>query len=232
MEKVPDKTVATRKVGVEDIIMMRLRKDRFHTRIPSHYAPPVDKKSQYQVALVAQDCESNTFDNYETGRTYELHFWLRVATSNASTLLKGADLMLPSMQWYALASATSNMEARSYLKSFGFRPLHIEKIDLREQGGVIAFPDGGRIEWNIAGPGRVFPRVGVRHVIFVKKDGPDAVGHRINALLSDAVMEQLGRVHIQTTALEPFLLQGDRFAAVVQRMHKLEADVVWREHPK
>lgn len=228
----PDKTVATRKVGAEDIIIMRLPADRFRDRIPSHYDPPVDAKSRYQVALLAQSCEGNSFDNDETGRTDDLHFWLRVASSNPGRHVKGADIMLPSMHWFALASATSNADAGSYLESFGFSPRNLEKIDLQGHGGVIAFPGGSRIEWTIAGPGNGLPRVGVNHVIFVAADGPDADGHRVTALLSDTVMEQLGKVHIQTTALEPFLFNRERFPAVVHRMSKLEADVVWRRHSK
>jgi len=232
MSKLLDMTVATRKVGAEDIIMMRLPADRFRNSIPSHYDPPVDDKSRYQVALLAQSCEGNSFDNDETGRTDELHFWLRVASSNPGPHVKGADIMLPSMHWFALASATSNAEAGSYLESFGFSPLNLEKIDLHGHGGSLTFPGGSRIEWTIAGPGKGFPRVGVKHVIFVAADGPDAAGHRVTALVSDTVMEQPGKVHIQTAALEPFLFEGERFAAAVHRMSKLEADVVWRRHPE
>lgn len=232
MNTVRDMTVAARKVGAEDIIMMRLPADRFRNRIPSHYHPSVDDKSRYQVALLAQSCEGNSFDKNETGRTDELHFWLRVASSNPGPHVKGADIMLPSMHWFALASATSNADAGSYLESFGFSPLNLERIDLRAHGGSLAFPGGSRIEWTIAGPGRGLPRVGVRHVIFVAADGPGAAGHRVTALLSDTVMEQLGKVHIQTAALEPFLFKGERFPAVVHRMSRLEADVFWRRHSK
>lgn len=232
MNTVPDMTVVTRKVGAEDIIMMRLPADRFRNCIPSHLNPPVDDKSRYQVALLAQSCERNSFDKNETGRTDELHFWLQVASSSPGPLVKGADIMLPSMHWFAVASATSNPDAGSYLKSFGFSPLKLEKIALRSYGGSLAFPGGSRINWTIAGPGKGLPRVGVRHVIFVAADGPDAVGHRVTALVSDTVMEQLGKAHIQTAALEPFLFEGERFATAVHRMSKLEADVVWQRHPK
>jgi hypothetical protein len=232
MNTLPDMAAATRKVGAEDIIMMRLPSDRFRNCIPSHYEPPVDDKSRYQVALLTQSCERNSFDNDETGRTDDLHFWLRVASSNPGPHVKGADIMLPSMHWLALASATSNADAGRYLESFGFNPLNLEKIDLQGHGGSLAFPDGSRIVWTIAGPGKGLPRVGVRHVIFVAADGPDAAGHRITALVSDTVMEQPGKVYIQTAALEPFLFEGERLPAAVHRMPKLEAGVVWGRHPK
>ena len=61
MNRVTDMTVATRKVGAEDIIMMRLPADRFRNGIPSHYDPPVDDKSRYQVALLVQSCEMLIF---------------------------------------------------------------------------------------------------------------------------------------------------------------------------
>jgi hypothetical protein len=232
MSKVSDKTMANRKVGAEDIIMMRLPTDRFRGSIPPHYAPPVNDKSLYQVALLAQACKSNSFDNYETGGTDELHFWLQIASSNAGALVKGADIMLPSMHWFALACATKNVTARSYLQKFGFSPQSLQRIDLQEHGGSLSFPDGGRIDWTITGPGKGLPHVGVNHVIFVAEDKPNAIGHRVAALLSDTVMQQPGRVHIQTAALEPFLLEGERFVVVVHRMSKLEANVVWRQHPK
>ena len=138
--------------------------------------------------------------------------------------------MLPSMHWYQLASASSNATSRGYLQTVGFSPLNLEKIHFHEHGGSILFPDGGRIEWSTTGHGKRLPRVGVNHVVYTTKDGPDVVGHRIAALLSDTVMEQPGRVSIQTKSLEPFLIEGERFAAAVNRMTKLEADVIWQQH--
>lgn len=217
-------------MGAEDFIMMRLPSDRFRSSIPSHYTPPVDGKSQFQAVLLAQVCASNSFDSDETGQADELHLWLQVTSSNAGALVKGADIMLPTFHWFALSSATSNAAARSYLQSFGFSPMNLNKIALREHGGSLSFSNGGRIEWTIVGPGKRLPRVGVNHVLFVTADEPGADGHRIAALVSDTEMEQPGRIHIQTAALEPFLLEGERFAAVVYRMSKLEADVVWRQH--
>jgi hypothetical protein len=232
MSIVPDNTVATRKVGAEDIIMMSLPTDRFRGIIPPHYAPPVNDTSLYQVALIAQACKSNSFDNYETGRTDEVHFWLQVASSNAGMHVKGADIMLPSMQWFALACASRNVMARNYLKKLGFSPKSLQNIYLKKHGGSLSFPDGGLINWTFTGPGKALPHVGVNHVIFVAEDKPNAIGHRVAALLSDTVMQQPGSIHIQTAALEPFLLEGERIAAVVHRMSKLEARVVWQQHPK
>ena len=71
----------------------------------------------------------------------------------------------------------------------------------------------------------------MNHILFVTADEPEAVGHRIAALVSDTVMEQPARIHIQTAALDPFLLEGEKLTAAVHRMSKLEADVVWQLHP-
>lgn len=209
--------------------MMRLPSERFRNIVPAHYDPPVDDKLRYQVALLAQDCDSILFNRDETGPTYELHLWLQMATSSPGRHLKGADIMLPSVRWLALASATSNDTARAYLQSFGFSPLHLEKIELAGNGGSITFPDGGRIEWTTAAPGKAFPRVGVNHVIFGAADGPNAAGHRVTAWLSDAIMEQPGRVRINTAIFEPLLLEGEGLSTFIHRMHKLEADIVWRQ---
>lgn len=225
-----DKTVAGRKTGAEDIIIINLPIHRFRNSIPSRYYPPVDEKSIIQVALLAQVCDGYSFDKIESGRTDELHFWLRVASSNPGGLVQGADLMLPSMHWFALTSATSNVTAQSYLQTFGFSPLNLERIDLQAHGGTLVFPDGGRIKWSIVGAGKEPSRIGVNHVIFVAKDGQRHAGHSVAALLTDAAMEQTGKIRIQTTALEPFLLEGESFSAVIHRVPKLEADIVWRRH--
>jgi len=230
MSKSGDKSIASHKMGAEEFIMMRLHSDRFHKNIPPHIAPSFDSKSRYQVALLAQACESISFDSNETGQCDELHLWLQLASLEESEAVKGAELMLPSMRWYQLASASSNATSRGYLKTFGFSPMNLEKIYLHEHGGAIAFPDGGMIEWSTTGHGKSLPRVGVNHVVYTTKDGPNAVGHRIAALLSDTVMEQSGRVSIQTKSLEPFLFEGEMFAAAVNRMSKLEADVIWQQH--
>lgn len=224
------KLVASRKIGSEDIIMLNIPSDRFRGGIPSHYNLQADSKSRYRVALLAQACESYSFDNDEVGWTDEFHFWIWIASSNNGTLIKGADIMLPSMDWLALTSATSNAAARNYLRSFGFSPLGLEKVDLRGHGGSLAFSDGGRITWTIVGAGKEPNRVGVNHVIFVAKDEPGAAGHRVAALLNRAEMERLGRIHIQTDALQPFLFRGERFPAVINRVPKLEADIFWQRH--
>jgi hypothetical protein len=226
----PDKMVASRKIGSEDIIILNVPIDRFRGGIPAHYNPQAVSKSRYRVALLAQACKSYSFDNDEVGWTDEFHFWIWIASSNPGTVLKGVDIMLPSMDWFALASATSNATARNYLRSFGFSPLDLEKSDLQGRGGSLAFADGGRITWTIVGEGKEPNCVGVNHVIFVVKDGPGAAGHHVAALLNEAVMERHGRVHIQTDALEPFLFRGERIPAVINRVPKLEADILWRRH--
>lgn len=225
----PEIIVKNQKVGAEDIIMMQLPADRFHNSVPSHFNPPVDNKSRCQVALLAQSCEGNSFDNDQAGRTFDLHFWLQVASSDPGMKVEGAEMMLPSVSWLSLVSATSNGDAKKYLESFGLKPLYLGKINLLESGGNLVFPDEGRIEWAVTGPGKGFPSIGVNHVVFVKTDGPDAAGHRIAALVSDVLMEQQGEVIIQTAALEPFLLRGERFPVKIHRMSKLEAGVVWQK---
>lgn len=232
MRKLSDNSISSRKVGTEDIMILRLPTERFHKIVPSRYDPMVDDKSRYQVALIAQDCDSVLINKDETGPTNELHLWLQVGVSNPSTHLKNAGLMLPSVHWFSLASATSNITARRYLQSFGFSPKYLEKIEWAENGGSLAFPDRGHIEWTTVGPGKALPRVGVHHIIFVAAGEPNAVGHRVTALLSDAIMEQPGRVHIQTAIFEPFLLEGEELSTVIHRMHRLEADIVWRQLSK
>lgn len=232
MSKVPDKSVKARKVGAEDIIMIWLPADRLRSSIPSLFTPPIKDESRCLIALLAQACVENSFDRDEIGRTDDFHIWLRLASVKEDAFVKGADRMLPSMLWFSLISATSNSSARSYLRSFGFSPLNLEKTDLQDNGGSLAFPDGGRIEWTISGPGKRFLCLGVNHVIFVAADGPDAVGHRVAALVSDTVMDQPGKVRIQTDALKPYLFEGETFAASIHRMSKLKADVIWRLHQK
>jgi hypothetical protein len=227
-----DRLVASQKIGSEDIIMLNIPIDRFRGRIPAHYNLQADSKSRYRVALLAQACASYSFDNDEIGWTDEFHFWIWIASSNTDTPMKGADIMLPSMDWLALASATSNTAARNYLRSFGFSPLGLEKVDLRGHGGSLIFPDGGRIAWTIVGAGKEPNHVGVNHVIFVEKDEPGAVGHRVAALLNEAEMERFGRVYIQTDALQPFLFRGERFPAAINRVPRLDADILWQRHRK
>jgi hypothetical protein len=224
-----DNIVKSRKVGMEHIIMMRLPSDRFRNSIPSHFDPTIDEKSRFQLALLAQACDNNSFENEEVGRTDDLHLWLQVASSIADSKVIGADFMLPSMHWLGLASATGNARVRKYLQSFGFKPLNLGKTDLQEKGGSITFSDGGVIDWTITGSGKKFNSVGVNHEIFVAENRPNTSGHHISALVSDIEMELLGRVHIQTAALEPFLLEGERLPAAVHRMQKLEADIIYKK---
>jgi len=81
--------------------------------------------------------------------------------------------MLPSMHWIALVSAVSNDRARSYLNSFGFSPLTLDKIDFRKQGGSLMFSNEKKIEWTIRGRGKELSRAGVKHYIFMPFDGHD-----------------------------------------------------------
>jgi hypothetical protein len=231
MNRAADNIVKSRKVGMEHIIMMRLPSDRFRNSIPLYFNPTIDEKSRFQLSLLAQFCTSNSFKNEETGRTDDLHLWLQIASSNADSKVIGADIMLPSMQWFGLASASSNASARKYLQAFGFNPLNLEKTDLQEKGGSIAFPDGGMINWTITGSGKKFNSIGVNHEIFVADNEPNSSGHYISALVSNTVMELFGRVHIQTAALEPFLLEGERLPAAVHRMTRLEAEINYRILP-
>ena len=227
---VKDKTITTYKVGAEDILMIRVPAVRFHSNISQHHTPIMYSKSQYQVAILAQACESNSFENVEAGRTYDFQLWLQVGSSKVSTRVKGAEIMLPDMYWLSLKSATSNTLAKDYLRLFGFKPLSLSKTKLNNHGGSLVFADEGSIEWTITGSGKELPAVGVNHVVYMQEDGPSAVGHHISALLSNAVMELPGNVHIQTTALEPFLKEDERMYVIIHRMNKLEADVVWQQH--
>ncbi|MGW8316227.1 MAG: hypothetical protein ACWGNV_11545 [Bacteroidales bacterium] len=212
---------------MEDVILMRLPADRFLHHIAPHYVPPLDKRSRYQVAMVIQSCKRNSFDTYEAGRTDEFHFWLRTASTDSVESESGHALILPSQHWLSLISASGNSMTRSYLQSFGFRPSILDEVKLQTNGGAVIFQNRGRIDWTINGHGRRFKRVGVDHILNVEADRPDTAGHRIYASISDPVMDQPGRIHIQTDSCEPFLHRGERFAAVVHRMSGLEANIDW-----
>ncbi len=231
MSKRSDSVTLSRKVGTENIIMIRLPAKRIQN-IPSHHTLTLDEKSRCYVALLAQVCSKNSFNGYETGRSVELHLWSSLRSSETGPLVKGADTMLPSSAWFSLASASNNKDVRDHLESFGLKPLALAKINLQEQGGSLFFPDGGWIEWMISRPGKKLSRAGVNHTLYVAEDEPGAVGHHIAALLSDPEMDQPGKVHIQTTALEPFLFKGEKFAAAISRICKLEADIIWLKHAK
>jgi hypothetical protein len=229
MYHLPDHIIASRKTGAEDVILMRLHAGRFLTHIPPHYMPPVDKKSRYQVALVIQSCQYNSFDSHETGRSDEFHLWLRTTPADSGENENGPALILPVQHWFSLVSASGNPVAGSYLRSFGFRPLVLDEVGFQTNGGAVRFQDRGRIDWTIHGQGRGFRRLDVEHVLNTEADEPDSAGHRIHASISGPVMDQPGRVYIQTDACEPFLHKGERFAAVVHRMSALEANIDWRK---
>ena len=231
MSRSVDNIVKSRKVGMEHVIMMRLPADRFQNSFPPQYNAMIDEKSRYQVLLLAQSCTNNSFDNEEVGQTDDAHLWLQIASSKADSKLIGADFMLPSMQWFGLVSATSNAGASNHLQSFGFNPLNLAKNDLQEKCGLITFSDGGIISWSITGPGRKYNRVGVNHEIFVAKKESHSNGHCISALVSNIEMELLGRVYIQTTALEPFLFENEKLPAAVHLMNRLEANITYKKLP-
>jgi len=229
MLHVPEYMTRSRKAGAEDVILLRLPSDRFLNHIPRHYMPPVDQRSRYQIALVIQSCKRNSFDMHEAGCSDEFHFWLRTAPADAGEFERGHTLILPSQNWLSLASASGNPVAGNYLQSFGFRPSVLNEVELQTDGGAVLFQDRGRIDWTIHGPGKGFRRVDVEHVLNTEADQPDSAGHRIHASISDPVMDQPGRVYIQTDACEPFLHRGERFAAVIHRMSGLEATIEWRK---
>jgi len=138
--------------------------------------------------------------------------------------------MLPSQQWLALVAATNNPLVEANLRSFGFDPLPLGSVRLQSRGGELELHEGAGLRWTITGPGRGPARIGVHHAMSMPDDGPGAPAHRVAALISDAVMGQPGVLLVQGSALEPFLLAGERLVAVVHRMPTLDADVVW--HPR
>jgi len=146
--------------------------------------------------------------------------------------MEGVDLMLPSMKWVALTVGTTNPEVEARFRAFGFEPIRTARVDLQPGGGFLRFPDGDRLEWTTEGPGRGPTRIGVRHRLFLPGHGPEAVGNEISALVSGAIMGQPGELRVDTSNLEPFLLNGERFRALVHRMPELTAEIVWREEPK
>lgn len=232
MSRGSENAVESKKVGSEDIIVVQLPTDRFLGQIPSHFNPLLDEQGRHCVMLLAQDCNRCSFGDGEAGPTQELHLWLQVGSSIDDLRIEGADLMLPSQQWLALFVATTNPEVEANLRSFGFDPIRLAGVDHQLGGGSVELQDGARIEWIIAGPGRGPAKVGVHHVMYMPDDGPNAEGHRVAAFITDAMMGQPGELGVHTSALEPFLLPGERLSAVVHRMPKLEADVVWRRRSK
>ncbi len=222
-----NRVVSSHKTGAENIIMMRLPTDRFQT-ITSFYDPPTDKKSRFTVALLAQSCNRVIFDNDNTGPGYEVHLWLQLASIDEKNPIQDADLKLPTTQWLSLACAAENPSVQHYMQSFGIQTQNLKKIILQEQGGSILFPDNGSIDWKISGSGKKLHKVDVKHVLFNTDAKPGSTGHHIKAILTDAVMEQYGKVHIQTAAFEPFLIKGEKITAFIHRTGKLEADILWQ----
>jgi len=139
-----------------------------------------------------------------------------------------ADVMLPSQHWLALLAATDNPVVEANLQSFGFEPLQLVSVELSSSGGSLALHDGSRLEWTVAGPGRGPAAVGVHHSICMPDARPDASCHRVAALIWGAALGQPGELRVHGSTLEPFLLSAERLPALVHRMPKLEADIVWR----
>jgi hypothetical protein len=229
MHQWPAPIIRSRKVGGEDVILMRLPAERFCNHIPPHYLPPVDKKSRYQVALVVQSCLRSSFDSHELGQSDEFHFWLRTEPFVPDKTKYTASIRLPVQFWFSLATASDNPVTRENLRSFGFCPSNLVKVELEKKGGTAIIQDRGQIDWTINGKGKVYNRVDLEHIINLEADSPDSTGHHIYASISNPVMDQPGRIHIQTTAFEPFLHKEELIAAVVHRMSRLEADIVWRK---
>ncbi len=218
--------VKNRKLGAEDILMIRVPSERFRMHIPENFYPLTDGKSRYRIAMIAQSCSNNSFDGEEAGPTDDFHFWLQVESSNSLKSAQGGNNLMPEMKWIAVSSATSNAEAYDHLKTFGFSPLALEKSSLKESGGSLAFSDGGSIDWSITGGGRKREGIEVYHTLLIPL-AAKLIVHRISALLSDAVIGQLGKVKINTSGLKPYLRKGERFAASINRVTALEADAVW-----
>jgi hypothetical protein len=225
-------SVRSQKLGSENAIVVQLPAGRFLGRILPHHTPPVDEQGRYGVMLLAQDCTRCSFGDGEAGPTQELHLWLQVGSSTEDPPIENADVMLPSQHWLALAAATNNPVVEANLRSFGFDPSRLASVDHRSGGGSLQLGEGTRLEWTITGPGHGPATLGVHHAMVMPDDGPDAAGHQVAALLSGAVMGHPGELLVQGSALEPFLLSGERWPALVHRMPKLEADVVWRRRSK
>jgi len=220
--------VLSSKLGSENGIVAQLPAERFRDTIPSHHRPPVDDQDRYRVMLLVQDCTRCSFGDDEAGPARELHVWLLTASSTEAPPIENADVMLPSNDWLALLAATDNPVVETNLRTFGFDPLRLASVDLRPGGGSLELRDGDRLDWTITGPGRGPTTIGVHHCLVMPEDGPDAVGHRVAALVSDAVLAQPGELRVHGSFLEPYLLPGERLPVLVHRLPKLEANVVWR----
>jgi len=232
MSPVPHEAVSSQKLGSEDAIVIPLPADRFLGMIMPHHSPPVDQEGRYCVMLLAQDCARCSFGDGEAGPTQELHLWLQVGSSTEDPPIEHVDVMLPSKHWLALFAATTNRVVEAHLRSFGFDPWRCAGMELQSGGGFLELQGGTRLYWTIAGPGRGPATIGVHHSMFMPDGGPDAARHRVAARISGAVMAQPGELRVHGSSLEPFLLPGERLPALVHRMPKLEADVVWRRRSK
>lgn len=220
--------VRSLKLGSENAIVAQLPAERFTGKVSPHHSPPVDDQDRYRVMLLAQDCTRCSFGDDEAGPTRELHVWLQIRPSTEAPPIENADVMLPSNLWLALLAATDNPVVEANLRSFGFDPLRLASVDLQPTGGSLELRDGGQIEWTIAGPGRGPATIGVHHAMVMPDDGPDAVGHQVVALVSEAVLAHPGELRVRGSSLAPYLLPGERLPALVHRLPGLQADVVWR----
>ena len=224
--------VRSLKLGSENAIVAQLPAERFTGIIQPHHRPTADDQDRYRVMLLVQDCARCSFGGNEAGPTCELHVWLHVGSSAESPPIERADAMLPSNQWLALLAATDNPVVAENLRSFGFDPLRLTSVDLQSSGGALELQDGTRLGWTTSGPGRGPATLGVHHTMFMPDDGPSAAGHRVTALISGAVMARPGELRVHGSSLEPYILPGERLPALVHRMPKLEADVLWRRRSR
>ena len=221
-------TVKSRKIGSENAIVVQLPARRFDGRILFHHVPLVDEYDRYRIMLLAQKCTRCSFGDEKAGSTKELHLWLQIGSSTGGPRIENADLMLPSKSWLAMLAATNNPVVAKNFRSFGFDPILLANTELHESGGSVTFQDGSRLEWTISGSGRGPVTAGVHHSLFMPDEGLEEAEHHVGALISDAVMGQPGELSVHGSALEPFLLAGEKLAALVHSMPKLAADIVWR----
>jgi len=227
MTTAPDDAVRTRKVGSEDVVVTRIPASRFRDTVPPHLDPPLDDGDVMLLALLAQSVDSYVFDGEDAGATSELHVWLRAAPPEAGAPIEGADVMLGSMRWLSIASATSNPAARERLESFGFSPAPLQAVRLQDAGGAVEFLDGGSVQWSFGGLGKGPVRAGVYHEMLMPAAGSQAPGHRVSAVVTNAHLERPASLLVRTTALEPYLRAGESLSAHVHRMPHLDADVVF-----
>lgn len=220
--------VRSQKLGSENAIVVQLPAERFQGKLLPHHRPPVDEHGRHTVMLLAQDCTRCSFGVLQAGPTQEAHLWLQVGSSTEDPPIANADVMLPSKHWIALFAATNNPVVATNLRSFGYDPFPLASVELDSRDGSLALHEGARLEWTIAGPGRGPAAIGVHHALCMPDAGPDVARHRVAALISGAVLGQPGELLVHGSTLEPFLLAGERLPALVHRMPRLEADVVWR----